>query len=130
MTAGENHAAAIQRVGLVGAGAAGAAHLHALRRLRNVQIVGILDHDTSKAVALAARFGLPREIAEPGRFYAAAGPQLVHVITPPHTHETVAMEALEHGAHVLTEKPPALTVDGLRAAAESGRCSETDDRRQ
>ena len=110
MTAAENHVAAIQRVGLVGAGAAAAAHLHALRRLRNVQVVGILDHDHSRAVAVAARFGLPREIADPGRFYTAAGPQLVHVATPPHTHETVAMEALEHRTHVLTEKPPALTV--------------------
>jgi len=108
----ESHTAAVQRVGLVGAGAAGAMHLRALRRLQGVQIVGILDHDPSRAAALAAQFGLPQEITDPDRFYPEAKPQLVHIATPPDTHETIAMEALEHGAHVLTEKPPALTVAG------------------
>ena len=77
--------------------------------MRGVEIVGILDANPSYSAALAERFGLPNEIADPSRFYDAR-PQLVHVTTPPASHRDIAMEALDRGIHVLVEKPPALTV--------------------
>jgi predicted dehydrogenase len=91
--------------------------LRAALRLRGAQIVGILDCDPGRAVALAGQFGLPREIADPRRFYDAA-PQLVHVTTPPGSHFDVASDALDHGVHVLVEKPPAVTVAACAALQE------------
>jgi predicted dehydrogenase len=104
----------VERVGIIGAGGAAALHLHALRRIGRLGVVAIRDINPDKAADLAARFGLPKAAADPDRFYEAQ-PQSVHIATPPHAHETLAMEALERGAHVLIEKPPALTLAGCRA---------------
>src|ERR1043165_5039823 len=35
----------------------------------------------------------------------AAGANVIHVVTPPHTHAAVATEALKAGCHVFVEKP-------------------------
>jgi predicted dehydrogenase len=107
----------IERVGVIGAGGAGAMHLHALRRIEGLQVVAIRDIDPERAAALAASFGLPPETAHPDRFYEAK-PQSVHIATPPHAHEALAMEALDQSAHVLTEKPPALELAGCHALQE------------
>jgi predicted dehydrogenase len=111
------------RVGIIGAGSVASLHLRAALRLPGVEIVGILDRDPPRAVALAERFRLPREIADPRRFYQAS-PHLVHVTTPPASHYDVAAEALDRGIHVLVEKPPALTADDCatleRVAAARG----------
>lgn len=104
----------IERVGIIGAGAAGDLHVRALRRVPGVRIVAIRDRDAERAAALAGRFGLPRSVAEPSAFYAA-NPQVVHLATTPDAHQDLALEALQRGAHVLVEKPPALTVAGCSA---------------
>jgi predicted dehydrogenase len=37
--------------------------------------------------------------------FDGAGPQVVHVLTPPHTHASIVRQALAAGAHVICEKP-------------------------
>src|SRR4051812_17955379 len=37
-------------------------------------------------------------------------PDIVIVVTPPHTHLPIAVDALRSGAHVLLEKPPVLSL--------------------
>ena len=113
----------VQRIGIIGAGAAAHLHLHALRRLPGLQVVAIRDLDRRRAAALASAFGLAPGIADPDRFHES-GPQSVHIVTPPDTHEALALEAMQRGAHVLVEKPAALTLAGcnrlLAAAARAG----------
>ncbi|MGH9581922.1 MAG: Gfo/Idh/MocA family protein, partial [Bryobacteraceae bacterium] len=73
------------RVGLVGAGYVSAYHIRALQSLRDVEIVGIADSNADRAAEMARKFGLPqayRTLAE----MAAAGPQVIHVLTPPSSH--------------------------------------------
>jgi nucleoside-diphosphate-sugar epimerase/predicted dehydrogenase len=116
----------IERVGLIGAGAIAPAHVEALRRLRGVQIVGILDKNLTAARSLAEVAGktlgsppLPA-FDDAERFYREAQPQAVHVLTPPQTHAAVARDALERGMHVLLEKPAVTSLvqcDALLAAA-------------
>jgi predicted dehydrogenase len=51
-------------------------------------------------------------------------PDVVHVLTPPDSHASLAVQALEAGAHVLAEKPIAPTWDeyiAMRDAARSHR---------
>jgi len=109
------------RVGIVGAGAiAQVAHIPVLRKLRGVQLVGVCDSDGAKARALAARFGVTgaytdiEELLEFGKVDAVA------ICTPNHLHEAHVVSALASGAHVLVERPLALTSTGaakaLRAA--------------
>ena len=115
MAIAANRGVAIERVGIVGAGAAAAVHLRALQRLPGKRVVAIHDIDPGRAAALAAEFGLPRSVAmDRQRFYENGRPQLVHVVTPPHLHQDIGLEALARGVHVFVEKPPALTLEGCR----------------
>ncbi len=105
----------IKRVGIIGAGRTSSAHIRALRHLSDVDVVGIFDIDARAAEDIAIRFGIPRHFSNSDQFYENAKPQLVHVVTPPHTHEQVVDRALDRGVHVLVEKPPSLTVAGCDA---------------
>lgn len=100
--------AAVERVGLIGAGTIASFHIAALRRTPGVRIVGVLDANPAAAEAFAARHGIGAHYSDAERFYAEAAPQSVHIMTPPHTHRDVAIGALRRGAHVLIEKPMAL----------------------
>ena len=104
----------IRRVEIIGAGRTSPAHIRALRRLSHIEITGVLDINSNAARAIADRFGI-RQYSGPERFYRDARPETVHILTPPHTHEMLADEAIGRGVHVLTEKPPALTVAACEA---------------
>lgn len=58
-------------------------------------------------------------------FYASSSADLVIIAAPIHLHEPLTIHALQHGSHVLCEKPAAATVQSARcmadAAAAAGR---------
>jgi predicted dehydrogenase/nucleoside-diphosphate-sugar epimerase len=109
----------IRHIGLIGAGYVSKFHLLALQRLSNVTITGVCDLDVARAQATGCRpFASTRELY-------AAGVDVVHILTPPASHAALAMEALEHGCHVLVEKPLATSAEDCdriaAAAAKAGR---------
>lgn len=110
------------RIGIVGAGAiAQVAHLPALTRLRDVRVVGICDNDLSKAHAVASRFQIPTVYEDIEELLPEARPDVVAICTPNHLHDIHVLTALSAGAHVLCERPLAMTAAGverIRAAAE------------
>jgi predicted dehydrogenase len=108
------------RVGIVGAGAiAQIAHMPVLRKLKGVDVVAICDNDGAKARALAARFGIGgwytdiEELLEFGKVDA------VVICTPSHLHESHILSALAAGAHVLVERPLALSAAGVTRALKA-----------
>jgi predicted dehydrogenase/nucleoside-diphosphate-sugar epimerase len=104
------------RVGLVGAGYICEYHIAALRRIPNVELVGVTDLDAARAEQIAKRFSIATFPSLDA--LREAGADCIHVLTPPHTHAAVALEALELGCHVLCEKPLATEVaDCERIAA-------------
>ncbi len=120
----ESESSSVQ-VGILGVGAiTQVVHLPMFSERPDVDVVAVSDPDTLKAEALAARFQVPRvrsdeEILADDEIQAAA------ICTPNHLHESLAVEALERGKHVLVEKPLAMNAEGVRrvldAAAASGR---------
>src|SRR5712692_11332517 len=96
------------RVGLAGAGYISEFHVAALRRVPEVELLGFYDVDASRAAQVSERFGVTayRSLAA----LREAGADCIHVLTPPHTHAAVALEALSLGCHVLVEKPLAVDV--------------------
>ncbi len=100
------------RTGLVGAGYICEYHIAALRRLPGVEIVGVHDIDAGRMAETAKRFNV-RPFASL-QALCEAGAQVIHVLTPPHTHAKVALDALEQGCHVLVEKPLAEDVADCR----------------
>ena len=109
------------RTGFIGLGwAARAFHAPALRGVPGVELVGGVDSDAERRATWEretgmAGFGSFEELIDRGR------PELIVVATPPDSHESLCLAALEAGAHVFCEKPFVETVeaaDRVIAAAE------------
>jgi predicted dehydrogenase len=109
-------------VAIVGAGAiVQIAHLPALARMRDVRVVGICDGDVSRAQAVASRFHIPAVYDDIEELLAETAPDAIAICTPNHLHEVHVRSALSRGAHVLCERPLALSAAGVervRAAAD------------
>lgn len=114
------------RIGMVGAGAiAQVAHLPVLRKTKGVDVVGICDNDGAKARALAMRLGVADSYTDIEDLLEFGKVDAVVISTPNHLHEVHAMAALAAGAHVIVERPIALTSAGvarvLKAAEKAKR---------
>ena len=113
------------QVGILGVGAiTQVVHLPMFSERPDVDVIAVSDPDTLKAEALAARFQVPR-VQSDEEILADNEIRAVAICTPNHLHESLAVEALERGKHVLVEKPLAMSAEGVRrvldAAAASGR---------
>ena len=114
---------------LVGVGGYGALYLEALMREpadRRARLVGVVDpHMPQSALVgeLRAR-GVP-EYPDLAAFFARERADLAVISSPIHRHCEQTCGALEHGAHVLCEKPAAATVQDvdrmIRAREKAGR---------
>ncbi len=109
------------RLAIVGCGAVARLHLMAVDAADCVDVVAFVDKDVSRAEALARERGAQHALSDykdvPGEADCAI------VALPHHLHAEVASHLLEHGVHVLTEKPMAMTTaqcDAMIAAAEKG----------
>jgi predicted dehydrogenase len=114
------------RIGMVGAGAiAQIAHLPVLRKMKGVEVVGICDSDGAKARALAMRMGVSDSYTDIEDLLEFGKVDAVVISTPNHLHESHAIAALAAGAHVIVERPIALTSAGvarvLKAAEKAKR---------
>lgn len=96
------------RIAILGGGKMAVQHARAIRTLPQALLVAVADPFLSQA-QLAERFGT--DVA----FYKSAQellddcrPNVVHIVTPPHTHFELACQCLENGASVYVEKPFAL----------------------
>ncbi len=110
------------RVGVVGAGVIAETHIPYIRKAGGL-VVGLADVSLVRANEIADRFAIQNIYRGVGDMIAAAAPDVVHVLTPPHTHAAVAVDALERGVHVLVEKPLAVKtteVEAMARAAERG----------
>src|ERR1051325_7009566 len=114
------------RIGLIGAGAVvQVAHLPVLKKLKNVELAAICDVDLPKARALAERYAIRNVFDDIEDLLAHAEVDALLIATPNHLHEPHILAALAANAHVLVEKPIALSHAGAlkvaRAAEKKSR---------
>ncbi len=114
------------KVAVVGTGLiATRKHLPAWKRRRQqAQTVALCDVSAEAAARVAAQFGVQRSYTDLRELLEREKPDIVDICTPPKTHASLAVQALEHGAHLLIEKPMALTTeecDRIIAAAKAAR---------
>jgi predicted dehydrogenase len=89
----------------VGAGYFSQFQYQGWRNLRGAECVGIVNRDTAKAQALAARFGIPRVFGDLEQALAESRPDLVDLIMPPATHRAYVGAVVAHGIPVICQKP-------------------------
>jgi len=96
------------RVALIGTSFARNVQAVAFKDHAGFDLVGIAGSDGAKAAAIAAELGIPRGYGDWRAMLAETRPDLVCVATPVDLHHPMMLAAIEHGAHVLCEKPTAL----------------------
>lgn len=98
--------------------------MRAISRVPHAKVVGIVDADLSRAQALCERWKTGRPLSAADDLFQE-GVDVVHVLTPPSSHATLTVAALEHGCHAYVEKPLAISAedcDRIAAAAkDSGK---------
>lgn len=120
------------KVGVVGTGIIAETHVPYIRKAGG-RVVGLADISLARANELADRHAIQNVYRSVGELIEGEAPDVIHVLTPPHTHAAVAIEALERGIHVLVEKPmavdPADAEAMIAAAAASGAMLTVDHNR-
>lgn len=114
------------RVAFLGAGAiVQRGHIPSFQRISNVETVAVCDVNLARAQSVAEEAKIPHAYSDYQQMLDEVKPDIAVVATPNVFHTPMSLAALESGAHVLCEKPLALTyADAKRMmdkAAEVGR---------
>ena len=113
------------RVAIIGAGSIAKRHIAAIQANPDAEIACICDMNEERVASIAKEFGLTNYCTDYMDILKDETVDAVSILTPTFTHKTIVLEALNHGKHVLCEKPPALNVqeaiECAEAAAKSGK---------
>lgn len=93
----------------------------AIRMSARGELTAVCSRSLEKAEAYAAEWGIPQAFGSYEAMLDSDAVDAVYISLPNHLHAPVTIYALEHGKHVLCEKPFALSlaeVDGMIAASE------------
>jgi predicted dehydrogenase len=102
-------------------------HLPAVERLEHARasILGAADPDPDRRAILAARLPTVPTFPNLEALLSVTTPDALVVATDPRQHASLVVEGIEHGCHVICEKPLTLTrQDHERIAAACERRSE------
>ena len=113
------------RVAIIGAGSIAKRHINALQANPQAEIACICDRNEARVQVMAGEFGLANYCTDYMDILRDESVDAVSILTPTFTHKDIVLAALNHGKHVLCEKPPALNVQEVQecvdAAARSGK---------
>ncbi|PAX52223.1 Gfo/Idh/MocA family protein [Brunnivagina elsteri] len=96
---------------VIGTGAISKEHLSFLSKSEHVHLAAVCDLSKASAKYAAQRFGAESSYTDYRRMLFETTPDVVHILTPPHTHKQIAKDCLEAGVNVFCEKPIAPTYD-------------------
>src|SRR5688572_25624884 len=97
------------RIGIVGCGRIANAHMQAVLAHPGAQLAALVDPDSGRAHAIAARFGVTPLVAEHVDDVLSEVDGAI-IATPNHTHAEIAVACIARGVSVLIEKPLAVSV--------------------
>jgi predicted dehydrogenase len=113
------------RAAVIGTGKISEEHLRFLVTDERIALVGVCDLSPALAEYAAERFGALGNFSDAAQMLREAAPDVVHVLTPPRSHAPLIRQCLQAGAHVIVEKPVALSHGEFRElyalAEEKGR---------
>ena len=96
------------KTAVIGCGMISKNHFKALKNVENADCVVACDIRPERAAAAAEAYGIPHTETEYHRVLDNPEIDVVHICLPHYLHAQVVIEAMEHGKHVLCEKPMAL----------------------
>jgi len=111
------------KVAVIGAGFISSnRHIPAWKSIGSkAEVVGLSDLNRDMAAKTAAQFDIKGIYNDAAEMIAREQPDVVDICTPPATHAKIAAMAMDHGCHMLIEKPMALTIGDCDAIAQGAR---------
>jgi predicted dehydrogenase len=110
-------------MGIVGTGFIGPHHIDAVRRLGFVDVVALAEADETLAHEKAATLHVPRAYGSYEALMSDPGVHVVHNATPNYLHYRVSLSAFQHGKHLVSDKPLALTAAEARDLRDRARAA-------
>ncbi len=89
--------------------------------LDEIDYVAACDLDLARAQKAARRFGALNYYTDYKEMLRKESLDAVVIVGPPTMHHKIGMDCLNEGAHILVEKPPALTAQGARELADTAK---------
>jgi UDP-N-acetylglucosamine 3-dehydrogenase len=102
------------RAAVVGVGEMGKNHARVYSELETIDLVGVADPDPAVRDLVAARCHT-RGYADYRKLVEVEKPDVVSLVVPTRHHYAIACDLIEHGIHVLVEKPITETMEQGRA---------------
>jgi predicted dehydrogenase len=99
---------------LVGCGFIGSIHAQRWRQIADSKLVACVDLEKERAKGFEEAYGFQESGDELDRFLSLETVDIVDVCTPTYTHKDVVLRCLEHGKHVIVEKPISLKLSDAR----------------
>lgn len=98
------------KLALFGLGTMGMNHLRVLSILKNADLIGIYDLDTSRMQAMASQYGV-KAFATPDAAFEDGDVDAVVICTPTSTHAEYITLASKHVKNIFVEKPMSSTLE-------------------
>ncbi|MEZ4508821.1 MAG: Gfo/Idh/MocA family oxidoreductase [Eubacteriales bacterium] len=102
------------RVGLIGTSFVCDWFCEAAGMSERCSVVAIYSRDAARGEAFAGKHGIGKSFCDAEAFLSDDGIDAVYIASPNIAHYNQALNALEHGKHVLCEKPLALNAGQAR----------------
>ena len=112
------------RIAILGAGQMARQHARAIGRLGNATVSAVVDPDQASLEEMLRIHPGALSFASFEDLLRTRSVDVVHVCTPPQTHERLTEQALEAGLHVYVEKP---FVETLAAATRLARLADREE---
>ena len=113
------------RLGFIGAGVMANYAVYPALHLAPIHLVAVCDTDGAKAKHAAEKFGATKYYTDYREMFEKEDLEAVAVQTHPNRRQSIVLDALDAGHHVLVPKPPAMTLDDAvelsKAAHKHGR---------
>lgn len=99
------------KIAIIGCGMIADAHVNEIRKIKDTAVVAVCDKEQLMAAQLAERYGIPHHFESFEQLVEKCHPDVVHILTPPATHLSLGIAAMNMGCHVLMEKPFTVTAE-------------------
>ena len=110
------------RVAFIGAGGrALMAHYPALRDIPEAELVAVAELDEQRLHKTCDLYGIKGRYSDHRQMLEREKPDAVYAIMPPHHLFDICATVIEHGCHLIIEKPPAVTTEQIRQLAALAR---------
>ncbi|MHA1793286.1 MAG: Gfo/Idh/MocA family protein [Promethearchaeota archaeon] len=111
----------IIKAGLLGAGWSANNIVKAVKNIKNLEIIGVYNHDAEKASKFARTHDIKIHSDNPEVLFNNEDIDMIIVSLPHFLHYPMTMKALEKNKHVLVEKPIAISAKNAEKMVETAK---------